>query len=52
MTKQRPVGTQSWVIMTELKTTVLGGRGEERKNPELWQPTTLNKVTAQYGAAW
>ena len=27
-----------------------GGRG--RNNPELWQTTTLNKVTAQYGAAW
>ena len=35
---------------TELKTTVLGEG--ERNNPELWQPTTLNKVTAQYGAAW
>ena len=29
-----------------------GGVGGKRNNPELWQPTTLNKVTAQYGAAW
>ena len=26
--------------------------GGGRNNPELWKPTTLNKVTAQYGAAW